>query len=245
MADSEIARSWSDCPGCPAGGTGRRFCLLPASSSNKPEPPNPNRCPLRTGLCRRRSRRRRRAGARRAAWPSRRARRPQAHRNPAHDRSFRPLRLGQELCLDEASPGDRGFEPRRGHSGFALRWRNSSRFGSMPPISPAIRPRPLAGALHASLARTSPALAAEAARAARDPRAAASEALERLEPVPPQTRGGKARPRRDQRPPRAARRGLLHETAGSQIDAYAARQPDRNQKPVLPARHRRRSSFGL
>ncbi|HXN87882.1 MAG TPA: hypothetical protein VN890_00755, partial [Methylocella sp.] len=36
----------------------------------------------------------------------------------------------------------------------------------------------LAGALHAGLAGTSPALAAEAARAARDPRAAASEALE-------------------------------------------------------------------
>ena len=36
----------------------------------------------------------RRTGARRAAWPSRRARRPPAHRNPPHDRSFRTIRLG-------------------------------------------------------------------------------------------------------------------------------------------------------
>jgi hypothetical protein len=78
----------------------------------------------------------------------------------------------------------------------------------------------LAGALHASLARTFPALAAEAARAARDPRAEASEALERLDVS---RRKFEAEKRSlDDASARRARLAetILYQTAGSQIDAY-------------------------
>ncbi|MDQ6703740.1 MAG: KAP family NTPase, partial [Pseudomonadota bacterium] len=78
----------------------------------------------------------------------------------------------------------------------------------------------LAGALHASLARTFPALAAEAARAARDPFAAASEALERLDTS---RRKFEAEKRAlDDASARRARlaESILFQTAGSQVDAY-------------------------
>jgi KAP family P-loop domain len=79
----------------------------------------------------------------------------------------------------------------------------------------------LAGALHAGLAGTFPALAAEAARAARDPRAAASEALERLDVS---RRKFEAEKRAlDDANARRARLAetILYQTAGSQVDAYA------------------------
>jgi KAP family P-loop domain len=79
----------------------------------------------------------------------------------------------------------------------------------------------LAGALHASLAGTFPALAAEAARAARDPQAAASEALERLDVS---RRKFEAEKRAlDDASARRARltETILYQTAGSQVDAYA------------------------
>jgi KAP family P-loop domain len=79
----------------------------------------------------------------------------------------------------------------------------------------------LAGALHAGLAGTFPALAAEAARAARDPRAAASEALERLDVS---LRKFEAEKRAlDDANARRARlpETILYQTAGSQVDAYA------------------------
>ncbi|MGA7383345.1 MAG: P-loop NTPase fold protein [Methylocella sp.] len=79
----------------------------------------------------------------------------------------------------------------------------------------------LAGELHASLARTFPALAAEAAHAARDPRAAASDALERLDVS---RRKFEAEKRAlDDANARRARltESILYQTAGSQIDAYA------------------------
>jgi KAP family P-loop domain len=79
----------------------------------------------------------------------------------------------------------------------------------------------LAGALHASLAETFPALAAEAARAARDPRAAAAEALERLDVS---RRKFEAEKRDlDDASARRARlaESILYQTAGSQVDAYA------------------------
>ncbi|MGB6176020.1 MAG: hypothetical protein WBF43_06720, partial [Methylocella sp.] len=78
----------------------------------------------------------------------------------------------------------------------------------------------LAGALHASLAGTFPALAAEAARAARDPRAAASEALERLDVS---RRKFEAEKRAlDEASARRARlaESILYQTPGSQVDAY-------------------------
>ncbi len=78
----------------------------------------------------------------------------------------------------------------------------------------------LAGALHASLAETFPALAAEAARAARDPRAAASEALERLDVS---RRKFEAEKRAlDDANARRARlaESILYQTAGSQVDTY-------------------------
>jgi hypothetical protein len=79
----------------------------------------------------------------------------------------------------------------------------------------------LAGALHSSLARTYPALAAEAARAARDPRAAASEALELLD-VSRRKLDAEKRAL-DETSVRRARlaEAILYETAGSQVDAYA------------------------
>lgn len=80
----------------------------------------------------------------------------------------------------------------------------------------------LAGALHASLARTYPAVAAEAARAARDPRAAASEALERLDVSRRKLEAEKwALEETSVRRARLAE-ATLYETTGSQADAYAA-----------------------
>lgn len=78
----------------------------------------------------------------------------------------------------------------------------------------------LAGALHASLARTYPAFVAEAARAARDPQAAASEALERLDVARRKLDAEKRA--LDETSGRRARlaEAILHETAGSQVDAY-------------------------
>ena len=84
----------------------------------------------------------------------------------------------------------------------------------------------LAGALHASLARTYPALAAEAARAARDPQAAASEALERLDLSRRKLEAEKRA--LDETGVRRARLAatLLHETPGSQVNSYTrANQP--------------------
>ena len=79
----------------------------------------------------------------------------------------------------------------------------------------------LAGALHASLARTYPAFAAEAARAARDPRAVASEALERLD-LSRRKLEAEKRTLEDTNVRRARlTEAVLYETAGSQIDAYA------------------------
>jgi hypothetical protein len=78
----------------------------------------------------------------------------------------------------------------------------------------------LAGALHARLAGTFPALAAEAARAARDPSAAASEALERLDVS---RRKFEAEKRAlDDANARRARLAetILYQTAGSQVDTY-------------------------
>ena len=79
----------------------------------------------------------------------------------------------------------------------------------------------LAGALHASLARTFPALAAEAARAARDPHAAASDALERLDASRRKLEAEKRA--LDDANARRARldETILYQTAGSQVDAYA------------------------
>ena len=80
----------------------------------------------------------------------------------------------------------------------------------------------LAGALHASLARTFPALAAEAACAARDPRAAASEALERLDVS---RRKFEAEKRAlDEANARRARlaESILYQTPGSQVDTYTS-----------------------
>jgi hypothetical protein len=79
----------------------------------------------------------------------------------------------------------------------------------------------LAGALHASLARTFPALAAEAARAARDPHAAASDALERLDASRCKLEAEKRA--LDDANARRARlvESILYQTAGSQVDAYA------------------------
>jgi KAP family P-loop domain len=80
----------------------------------------------------------------------------------------------------------------------------------------------LAGALHASLARTYPTVAAEAARAARDPRAAASEALERLDVSRRKLEAEKrALEETSVRRARLAE-ATLYETTGSQADAYAA-----------------------
>jgi hypothetical protein len=80
----------------------------------------------------------------------------------------------------------------------------------------------LAGALHAGLAGTFPALAAEAARAARDPRAAASEALERLDA----SRHKFEAEKRALDEASARRAGLaetiLYQTAGSQVDTYTS-----------------------
>ncbi len=78
----------------------------------------------------------------------------------------------------------------------------------------------LAGALHAGLAGTFPALAAEAARAARDPRAAASEALERLDTS---RRKFEAEKRAlDDASARRARlaESILYQTPGSGVDTY-------------------------
>ena len=80
----------------------------------------------------------------------------------------------------------------------------------------------LAGALHAGLARTFPALAAEAAHAARDPRAAASEALERLDMA---RRKFEAEKRSlDDASAKRARLAetILYQTPGSQVDTYAS-----------------------
>lgn len=84
----------------------------------------------------------------------------------------------------------------------------------------------LAGVLHASLAKSYPALAAEAARAARDPHAAASEALERLDLSRRKLEAEKRA--LDDTGVRRVRlvATLLHETPGSQIDSYTrANQP--------------------
>lgn len=80
----------------------------------------------------------------------------------------------------------------------------------------------LAGALHSRLANSYPALADEAARAARDPRAAASEALERLDTSRRKLEAEKRT--LDETNVRRARlaEAILYETAGSQVDAYAA-----------------------
>jgi KAP family P-loop domain len=80
----------------------------------------------------------------------------------------------------------------------------------------------LAGALHASLARTYPALAAEAARAARDPRAAASEALERLDTSRRKLEGEKRALAETTTRRARLSETILYETAGSQVDAYAS-----------------------
>jgi hypothetical protein len=79
----------------------------------------------------------------------------------------------------------------------------------------------LAGALHACLAHTYPAMAAKAAQAARDPRAAASEALERLDMSRRKLDAEKRS--LDETSVRRTRLAetLLYETAGSQVDAYA------------------------
>jgi hypothetical protein len=80
----------------------------------------------------------------------------------------------------------------------------------------------LAGALHAGLAGTFPALAAEAARAARDPRAAASEALERLDTS---RRKFEAEKRAlDDASARRARlaESILYQTPGSGVDTYTS-----------------------
>jgi hypothetical protein len=79
----------------------------------------------------------------------------------------------------------------------------------------------LAGAVHTSLVKTYPALAAEAARAARDPRAAASEALDRLDTSRRKLETEKRA--LDETGARRARltEAILYETAGSQIDTYA------------------------
>jgi hypothetical protein len=85
--------------------------------------------------------------------------------------------------------------------------------------SPAVA---LACALHASLARTFPALAAEAARAARDPRLEASETLERLDCARRKLEA--ERQALDETKALCAHLAdtILHQTAGTQIDTYSA-----------------------
>jgi hypothetical protein len=100
----------------------------------------------------------------------------------------------------------------------------------------------LAGALHAGLAGTFPALAAEAARAARDPRAAASEALERLDVS---RRKFEAEKRAlDDANARRARLAetILYQTAGSQVDAYARANKARIKGLLFPTRRSGRSA---
>lgn len=85
----------------------------------------------------------------------------------------------------------------------------------------------LAAALHAGLAKIHPNLVTEASRAARDPQAAASEALERLELARRKLQNEKYS--LDETKARRARLAehVLHETAGSQIDAYACANRNR------------------
>jgi hypothetical protein len=80
----------------------------------------------------------------------------------------------------------------------------------------------LAGALHARLAADYPGMAIEATHAARDPRVAAREAFERLDAARHKLETERsALAEADTRRARLTE-SLLYETAGSQVDAYAA-----------------------